>query len=60
MLDYMCEIIESKIMSVVVEMVLDCGMFFSFLGLYVVLFDVYFFFVDGMWILVEIKCLYNY
>lgn len=56
----MCEIIESKIMSVVVEMVLDCGMFFSFLGLYVVLFDVYFFFVDGMWILVEIKCLYNY
>ncbi|QCF61114.2 alk-exo [Troides aeacus nucleopolyhedrovirus] len=60
MLDHMCEIIESKIMSAVVETVLDCGMFFSPLGLHAASPDAYFSLADGRWIPVEIKCPYNY
>nr|AFN21368.1 Alk-Exo [Bombyx mori nucleopolyhedrovirus]BBN66161.1 alkaline exonuclease [Bombyx mori nucleopolyhedrovirus] len=60
MLDHMREIIKNKITSAVVETVLDCGMFFSSLGLHAASPDAYFSLADGTWIPVEIKCPYNY
>nr|AFS51897.1 alkaline exonuclease [Dendrolimus kikuchii nucleopolyhedrovirus] len=44
----------------VVETVIDCGMFFSELGLHAASPDAYFALDDGTWIPVEIKCPYNY
>ncbi|USC25968.1 alk-exo [Palpita vitrealis nucleopolyhedrovirus] len=60
MLEHMRGIIRRTIGSEVVETVLDCGMFFSPLGLHAASPDAYFSLANEMWIPVEIKCPYNY
>ncbi|AGA16282.1 AN protein [Thysanoplusia orichalcea nucleopolyhedrovirus] len=60
MFDHIRKIIERKTSSAVTESVLDCGMFFSPLGLHAASPDAYFFLANGTWIPVEIKCPYNY
>lgn len=60
--DHMRSKIESYMPQTVrvVETILDCGMFFSELGLHAASPDAYFSLSDGVWIPVEIKCPYNY